>query len=97
MLDHTLTLHFIHLVLTTYYAASLPTSLFYWLTIALHAGITIVWAEQLSVKRELNRTLGFNLVGSGRPPPAPASSSPIFDSTEKDDMPTDRIELERLA
>ncbi|PWN52245.1 hypothetical protein IE53DRAFT_385328 [Violaceomyces palustris] len=66
MLDHTLTLHFVHLVITSYYASSLPTSLFWWILMLLHAGGCIVWAEQLAVKREMSTGFGHSLVGDGR-------------------------------
>ncbi|KAN0063741.1 hypothetical protein ACQY0O_003791 [Thecaphora frezii] len=65
ILDHALTLHFNHFVITSYYSASLPTSFFWWCTMTVHAGITIVWAEQLAIKRELNRSIGHHLVGPG--------------------------------
>jgi hypothetical protein len=57
ILDFALTLLFNHLVLTTYYSASIPTSLFFWLVTLCGAAITIVAAEQLCVKREMNEGL----------------------------------------
>ncbi|EPQ27110.1 uncharacterized protein PFL1_05392 [Pseudozyma flocculosa PF-1] len=65
ILDHALTLHLLHVVITSYYSSSLPTSLFWWTLMALHAGITIVWAEQLAINREMNRSIGSSLVGTG--------------------------------
>lgn len=53
ILDHTLTLHFFHLLLTTLYTRYIPTSLFYWLVMLAHAGACVVWAEALSIRREL--------------------------------------------
>jgi len=53
ILDFSLTLVFNHLVLTTYYSASLPTSLFFWLVMIAGASLTVIIAEQLCVKREL--------------------------------------------
>ena len=53
ILDFALTLIFNHLVLTTYYAASIPTSLFFWLVLISGSILTIVMAEQLCVKREM--------------------------------------------
>jgi hypothetical protein len=44
---------FNHLVLTTYYSAAIPTSLFYWVVLFAGASLTIVFAEQLCVKREM--------------------------------------------
>jgi len=40
-------------VLTTYYSAAIPTSLFYWAVLFAGASLTIVIAEQLCVKREM--------------------------------------------
>jgi hypothetical protein len=48
---------FNHLVLTTYYSAAVPTSLFYWVVLLAGACLTIVFAEQLCVKREMNEGL----------------------------------------
>jgi hypothetical protein len=53
ILDFALTLAFSHLVLTTYYSASIPTSLFFWLVIFAWSAITVIIAEQLCVKREM--------------------------------------------
>ena len=57
ILDFALTLLFNHLVLTTYYAAAVPTSLFFWLVMGVSTAGTIVFAEQLCVKREMNEGL----------------------------------------
>jgi hypothetical protein len=48
ILDFSLTLILVHLILTTYYAASFPTSLYFWLVQALGAVLMIVVAEQVS-------------------------------------------------
>jgi len=53
ILDFALTLVFNHLVLTTYYSASLPSSLFFWLVILACSVVTVIIAEQLCVKREM--------------------------------------------
>ncbi|KAJ7089742.1 integral membrane protein S linking to the trans Golgi network-domain-containing protein [Mycena belliarum] len=53
ILDFALTLVFNHLVLTTYYSASLPTSLFFWAVMLGGAALMIICAEQLCVKREM--------------------------------------------
>jgi protein SYS1 len=53
ILDHTITLHVIHLFLTWFYTRSFPTSLFYWMVMAGHIGATVVWAEALSIRREM--------------------------------------------
>jgi len=57
ILDFALTLVFNHLVLTTYYSAALPTSLFYWVVLLGGAVLTIVVAEQLCVRREMTEGL----------------------------------------
>jgi len=57
ILDFALTLVFNHLVLTTYYSASVPTSLFFWLVMILGSALTVILAEQLCVKREMNEGL----------------------------------------
>ena len=57
ILDFSLTLNFIHLILTTYYAKSFPTSPFYWVIQALGALTMIVVGEQVCVKREMRTEL----------------------------------------
>ncbi|EKM81581.1 hypothetical protein AGABI1DRAFT_111865 [Agaricus bisporus var. burnettii JB137-S8] len=57
ILDFALTLVFNHLVLTIYYSASIPTSIFFWAIMVGGAAITIVVAEQLCVKREMKEGL----------------------------------------
>ncbi|KAJ1596329.1 hypothetical protein NDA14_004534 [Ustilago hordei] len=65
MLDHALTLHFLNLLITSLYVGRVPSSLVWWLTMLVHAAVTIVWSEQLAIKREMGRSLGYSLVGSG--------------------------------
>ncbi|GLB41534.1 putative integral membrane protein S linking to the trans Golgi network [Lyophyllum shimeji] len=57
ILDFALTLVFNHLVLTTYYSASIPTSAFFWLVMLAGSILTVVVAEQLCVKREMSEGL----------------------------------------
>jgi hypothetical protein len=57
VLDFALTLLFNHLVITTYYAAALPTAPFFWLVVLGSAGLTVILAEQLCVKREMTEGL----------------------------------------
>lgn len=57
ILDFALTLIFNHLVLTTYYSASVPTSLFFWLVMILGSALTVIAAEQMCVKREMREGL----------------------------------------
>ncbi|GAA5867995.1 hypothetical protein JCM3774_001560 [Rhodotorula dairenensis] len=59
ILDFSLTLVFVHLILTIYYSASFPTSLFFWLVVAASSVAQIVLAEQLCVRREMRD--GFTL------------------------------------
>jgi len=49
ILDFSLTLNFNHLILTTYYAKSFPTSIYYWVVQALGALLMIVVSEQVSL------------------------------------------------
>jgi hypothetical protein len=62
ILDFALTLVFNHLVLTTYYSASIPTSIFFYIILFGGAALTIVVAEQLCVKREMREGLKVNSV-----------------------------------
>ena len=57
ILDFTLTLLFNHILLTTYYAASVPTSLFFWVVMAISAVLIVVVTEQLCVRREMREGL----------------------------------------
>jgi len=57
ILDFALTLVFNHLVLSTYYSSSLPTSLFFWIVVLGGAALSIIAAEQLCVKREMSEGL----------------------------------------
>jgi hypothetical protein len=57
ILDFTLTLLFNHLVLTTYYSAVLPTSLFFWAVVFGSSILTLLLAEQMCVKREMTEGL----------------------------------------
>jgi protein SYS1 len=58
-------------VLTTYYSASLPTSLFFWIVLLASCAGTIIVAEQLCVKREMSE----GLVVVAPPPPSQSSGS----------------------
>ncbi|KAI0640691.1 integral membrane protein S linking to the trans Golgi network-domain-containing protein [Trametes meyenii] len=57
ILDFSLTLLFNHLVLTTYYSAAIPTSIFFWVILGISTAFTVVFAEQLCVKREMSEGL----------------------------------------
>ncbi|KZV98717.1 hypothetical protein EXIGLDRAFT_831945 [Exidia glandulosa HHB12029] len=54
VLDFALTLAGAHLVLTTYYAGSLPHGLFTWLTYGAFCGATVILGEQACVRREMD-------------------------------------------
>lgn len=73
ILDFALTLVFNHLVLTTYYSASIPTSLFFWIVVLAGAACTVIFAEQLCVKREMNEGL------------AVPSADPVLEDVEMGD------------
>ncbi|KAF8075246.1 integral membrane protein S linking to the trans Golgi network-domain-containing protein [Lyophyllum atratum] len=60
ILDFALTLVFNHLVLSSYYSASIPTSGFFWLVMIAGSILTVIVAEQLCVKREMSE--GLNVV-----------------------------------
>ncbi|KIM34090.1 hypothetical protein M408DRAFT_59678 [Serendipita vermifera MAFF 305830] len=55
ILDFTLTLFGLHIILTTYYTASFPTSLFFWLVMISCSSVVILLTEQLCVRRELSQ------------------------------------------
>lgn len=57
ILDFAVTLALNHLVLTTYYSSSIPTSLFFWAVLLAGTAMTVIIAEQLCVKREMNEGL----------------------------------------
>lgn len=64
ILDHALTFHLLHLLLSAYYTGAIPRGLKWWLTMLIHAAVLVVWSEQLAIKRELGRSVGYNLVGN---------------------------------
>ena len=66
ILDFTLTLLFNHLVLTTYYSAVLPTSLFFWAVVLGSSLLTLLLAEHMCVKREMTEGL---VIASNNPDP----------------------------
>ena len=57
VLDFALTFLFVHLVITTYYAAAIPTSVFFWIVMCVSTAGTVIFAEQLCVKREMQEGL----------------------------------------
>lgn len=65
ILDHVVTLHLVHLLLTSWYSSSIPTSLFWWLVMLAHATACVVWAERVAIRTEMRKSVGYGLVGSG--------------------------------
>ncbi|GAK67277.1 uncharacterized protein PAN0_017d5504 [Moesziomyces antarcticus] len=65
ILDHTATFHLVNLVITSLYTESIPTSLTWYAVMLAHAAATVVLTEHAAIKRELNRSVGYNLVGAG--------------------------------
>ncbi|TRM58197.1 integral membrane protein S linking to the trans Golgi network-domain-containing protein [Schizophyllum amplum] len=57
VLDFALTLLFNHILLTTYYAAAIPSSLFFWGVVGAGSVMTVIAAEQLCVQREMREGL----------------------------------------
>lgn len=62
ILDFTATLVLNHVVLTTYYSAALPSSLFFWFVVLAGAAATVSMAEQICVRREMREGLQTNAV-----------------------------------
>ncbi|EJU03884.1 hypothetical protein DACRYDRAFT_115188 [Dacryopinax primogenitus] len=58
ILDFSLTLIFVHILITTSYSHSLPLSLFFWLVMGICAAVMVVFPEQLCVRRELREGIG---------------------------------------
>lgn len=58
VLDFVCTMHFVHFLLTSWYAGSIPYSLYWWLVMVLHAMLCIVCAERLAIQREMR--VGFS-------------------------------------
>lgn len=78
VLDFTLTLILNHTILTTYYASSFPTSLFFWVIMGGSATLIIVFAEQLCVRREMReglKAITAKRAGDDRASKASSSSS----------------------
>jgi hypothetical protein len=64
ILDFVLTLLFNHLVFTTYYSASVPTSIFFWAIMGAGTALMIIVAEQLCVRREMQEGLAVPTVNT---------------------------------
>ncbi|TKY87977.1 hypothetical protein EX895_003073 [Sporisorium graminicola] len=101
MLDHALTFHLVNLVICSYYSGAIPTGLKWWLTMLIHAGVMVVWSEQLAIKREMGRGVGYSLVGgAGDEESAEAMAgkggarSVVFDSEHE--ARAERIEMRPL-
>ncbi|SJX65756.1 uncharacterized protein SRS1_16315 [Sporisorium reilianum f. sp. reilianum] len=101
MLDHALTFHLVNLVICTYYSGAIPRGLKWWLTMLIHAGVMVMWSEQLAIKREMGRGVGYSLVGGGEDEESAAATSGkgaarkvVFDSEQE--ARAERIELRPL-
>lgn len=57
ILDFVSTFILNHVILTTYYSGALPSAVFFWVTALGGAFVTVTFAEQLCVKRELQEGL----------------------------------------
>lgn len=66
ILDHVVTLHLVHLLLTSWYSSSIPTSLFWWGCMLAHATGAVLLAERVAIRREMGSEVGYGLVGSGK-------------------------------
>ncbi|EGF98192.1 uncharacterized protein MELLADRAFT_96110 [Melampsora larici-populina 98AG31] len=58
IMDHSLTIVLNHLILTTYYSSSFPTSIWFYSILVSSSVLQIIWAENLCVKREMREGLG---------------------------------------
>lgn len=67
ILDHVVTLHLMHLLFTSWYSSSIPTSLFWWLVMLAHATACVLWAERVAIRTEMSQSVGHGLVGSTAP------------------------------
>lgn len=57
-MDHSLTICLNHLILTTYYSSTFPTSIWFYTVLAVSVILQIIWAENMCVKREMRDGLG---------------------------------------
>ncbi|KAJ9476078.1 hypothetical protein PHBOTO_006151 [Pseudozyma hubeiensis] len=91
ILDHALTFHLLNFAISTWYTGAVPKGLKWWLTMLIHAGVLVVWSEQLAIKREMGRSVGYGLVGMGDED-AERGGSKIFDVEEE----SERFEMKPL-
>jgi hypothetical protein len=66
-MDHSLTICLNHLILTTYYSAHLPTSIWFYFVLLLSAVLQILLTEHLCVQREFRDGLGVGWKVDHRP------------------------------
>ncbi|KAK1232478.1 hypothetical protein PQX77_004380 [Marasmius sp. AFHP31] len=85
ILDFSFTLLFNHLVLTTYYSTSVPTSLFFYVVTIIGAAIMVIVGEQLCVKREMRE--GLNVATTEQRP---------VDGEEEDEEEIESMEMGAL-
>ncbi|MBW0465576.1 hypothetical protein O181_005291 [Austropuccinia psidii MF-1] len=71
IMDHSLTICLNHLILTSYYSSSLPTSIWFYFILIFSSIIQIIWSENLCVKREMRDGLGIGWKVDHRPEDLP--------------------------
>ncbi|SNX87409.1 uncharacterized protein MEPE_06119 [Melanopsichium pennsylvanicum] len=67
MLDHGVSFHVLNFFVSLWYSGEIPKGMRWWMVMMVHASIMVIWSEQLAIKRELNRTIGYSLIGSNHP------------------------------
>ncbi|WFD04017.1 hypothetical protein MOBT1_002714 [Malassezia obtusa] len=58
VLDFVCTMHFFHLIVTSYTAGTWPVSLYWWVVMFVHGSLCIMLAERMAIQREMR--VGFN-------------------------------------
>ncbi|CAH0037725.1 unnamed protein product [Clonostachys solani] len=85
--DFALTIHFLHLLVTTFYTGSIPSNMMWWGTMLLSTTVTIslgMWGCQ---HRELQPVFfgGGRILGNNGPPPSSTTAGSASDPHENDD------------
>lgn len=94
ILDFALTLIFNHLILTTYYSSSFPSSLFFWFVLSVSTIAQIVIAEQWCVRREMRE--GFTIdAASAANTPIPSTPTPL-PRKRQDDLEMGKMRTEGM-
>ncbi|WFD00337.1 hypothetical protein MYAM1_003085 [Malassezia yamatoensis] len=58
VLDFVCTMHFFHFGITSYFAGTVPVSLYWWTVMFIHGSLCIVLAERMAIQREMR--IGFS-------------------------------------